>query len=90
MCVADIRARGPTPKGMDLAAASGRAAGPGERRLDDPLGLGAVLPAADISALARLQLFVDVEEVADLGGEMPRYVRQILRRRVARVPGRAR
>ena len=74
MRIADMRARGPTPKGMYLAAAVRRTAGRGERRLDDPLGLGAVLPAADVGALAWLQFLIDLEELADLGEKMPWYV----------------
>ena len=44
---------------------------PGEGILDDLLGRGAILPAADIGALAWLEFLVDVEEVADLGPQVP-------------------
>jgi len=52
----------------------------GEPRLrlrDDPLGLGAVHPAADVGGLTRLEFLVDVEEVADLVEQVLRDVGQV-------------
>jgi hypothetical protein len=45
--------------------------------VDHPLGLGEVHPAPHIGGLAGFQLLVNVEEVADLRGQVGRHVRQV-------------